>query len=69
MQPKYVYSKQGKNNGAGKEAGREGRKRGIADMCQLQYLCSEFVLLNSLKIPETLGASVKTDPRQLHFTW
>lgn len=40
----------------------------LADMCQLQYLYSEFILLTSLEILEKFGASVKTDLRQFQLT-
>jgi len=57
-----------------KEKNKETEKRGrgrreeLADMCQLQYLYSKFILLTSLEILEKSGASVKTDLRQFQLT-
>lgn len=67
----YIQNKE-KNKETGRGVGGVGCGTGreeLADMCQLHYLYSEFILLTSLEILEKLGASVKTDLRQFQLTW
>lgn len=66
----YIQNKE-KNKETGRGVGGVGCGTGreeLADMCQLHYLYSEFILLTSLEILEKLGASVKTDLRQFQLT-
>lgn len=47
---------------------KKEEKEELVDMCQLQYLYSEFILLTLFEILEKLGVSVKSDPRQFQLT-